>query len=350
MPNYTDLKRIHDPVKRKRIVRGLKALQAGMNADGGAIPPKSANDTLLLASWNLREFDSGKYAYRNEEAYHYIAEIIDRFDIVALQEVRKSLYPLQQLKRMLGSWWDFLVTDVTLGRAGNSERMAFLYDRRKVDFTGLAAELVLDEVIALADRELQLARSPYIAGFRAGWAYFTLVTVHIYYGKGVPVDERRLAEITALAKTIAKNSGDFSSANVYAPDAVPKRDNLLLLGDFNIFNRKDVTMEALTAAGFRVPDALQSIPGSNVAKDKHYDQIAYYKELRSMKPTGRAGVFDFYEHVYREDQEADYAAERQEKPGRSFRDWRSYQMSDHLPMWVEFQVNDTEAYLDQLAG
>lgn len=350
MPNYADLKRIADVDKRKRIVRGLKALRAGINAEGGAIPPKTASDTLLLASWNLREFDSGKYRYRDVEPYHYIAEIINRFDIVAIQEVRKSLFPLQQLKRMLGSWWDFLVTDVTLGRSGNSERMAFFYDRRKVDFTGLAAELVLEEAIPAADRQVQFARSPYVAGFRAGWAYFTLVTVHIYYGEGTPVDARRLAEITALGKTIASYAGDFSGANVYGPEDKPKRDNLLLLGDFNIFNRKDVTMEALTAAGFRVPEALQTIPGSNVTKDKHYDQIAYYKELRSMKPTGRAGVFDFYDCVYREEQEADYAAERQEKPGRSFREWRTYQMSDHLPMWVEFQVDDSDAYLDELGA
>ncbi|MDI6837661.1 MAG: endonuclease, partial [Rhizobiaceae bacterium] len=121
MPNYADLKRITDVEKRRRIARGLRGLRAGINAEGGAIPPKTASDTLLLASWNLREFDSGKYRFRDVEPYHYIAEVINRFDIVAIQEVRKSLFPLQQLKRMLGSWWDFLVTDVTLGRSGNSE-------------------------------------------------------------------------------------------------------------------------------------------------------------------------------------------------------------------------------------
>ena len=60
---------------------------------------------------------------------------------VAVQELRQSLYPLQRLQRILGSWWDFIVTDVTLGTSGNSERMAYLYDRRKGSFTGLAAEL-----------------------------------------------------------------------------------------------------------------------------------------------------------------------------------------------------------------
>jgi hypothetical protein len=118
-----------------------------------------------------------------------------------------------------------------------------------------------------------------------------------------------------------------------------------VLGDFSIFNRKDATMQALTAAGFVVPTALQNVPGSNVDKNKHYDQIAYYKKLVRMNPTGRAGVFDFFEHVYRLQDESDYAAERAQKPGRSFKDWRTYRMSDHLPMWVEMNIDDGDASL-----
>jgi hypothetical protein len=33
------------------------------------IPGRSATDTLLLATWNIREFDSGKYGYCSEECY-----------------------------------------------------------------------------------------------------------------------------------------------------------------------------------------------------------------------------------------------------------------------------------------
>ena len=95
---------------------------------------------------------------------------------------------------------------MTLGISGNAERMAYLYDRRKVTFTGLAAELVLPKDQDAPEEPVQLARSPYIAGFRAGWAYLTLATVHIYYGKGVAVDPRRLSEITAFSQTIAKNA------------------------------------------------------------------------------------------------------------------------------------------------
>ena len=339
MPYYAGIKQIKEEATRSRTVAGVRRLRSALSAE---IPARSATDSLLLATWNIREFDSGKYGYRSQESYYYIAEILSRFDLIAIQEIRNGLYPLQNLQRLLGNWWDFLVTDVTLGTSGNSERLAYLYDRRKVDFMGLAAELVLPGNV------LQLARTPYIAGFRTGWAYLTLATVHIYYGAGVTVDPRRLDEITAFSKTLAKNAGKLSSAPQYAPDLPPVPDNLIMLGDFNIFNRKDATMQAITQAGFVVPNELQSIPGSNVDKNKHYDQIAYYQKLNRMKPTGRAGVFDFFEHVYRQEDEGRYADERAQKPGRSFKDWRTYRMSDHLPMWIELSIDDGDAYLDSI--
>jgi hypothetical protein len=55
------------------------------------------------------------------------------------------------------------------------------------------------------------------------------------------------------------------------PDQPPAPDNLIMLGDFNIFNRTDVTMQAITQAGFVVPEELSSIPGLNVDKNQHYD-------------------------------------------------------------------------------
>jgi hypothetical protein len=344
MPYYAGLKQIEDVTVRKRTVAGLKRLRAAL---AEAIPPRRQTDSLLLATWNIRELDSGKYGYRSDEPYYYIAEILSRFDLIAIQEVRDGLYPLQRLQRMLGSWWDYIVTDVTLGKSGNAERMAFLFDKRKVSFGGLAAELVLPKADGAAENPLQLARTPYIAGFKAGWAYLTLVTVHIYYGTSVAIDPRRLEEIKALGQLIAKNAPKFSCAPQYAPGMKPVADNLLLLGDFNIFKRTDATMQALVESGFQVPPELQSIPGSNVTKNKHYDQIAYLKQLARMKPTGKAGVFDFFEHVYRLDQESEYAPERGDR-GSSYKDWRTYRMSDHLPMWIEFSIDDADAYLNEL--
>ena len=49
-----------------------------------------------------------------------------------------------------------------------------------------------------------------------------------------------------------------------------------VLGDFNIISKEHETMKALERAGFVVPPKLKTIPGSNVEKDKAYDQIAFW--------------------------------------------------------------------------
>ena len=62
------------------------------------------------------------------------------------------------------------MTDITLGAAGNSERMAFLFDRRRVEPSGLACELVVPEEwlneIAPDALRRQFARTPYAVSFR----------------------------------------------------------------------------------------------------------------------------------------------------------------------------------------
>ena len=346
---YRDLKNIADVGVRKRTVEGLIRLRAALDKD---VPRKTATNTLLLATWNIREFDSGKYGYREPESYFYIAEILSRFDLIAVQEVKDGLYPLQTVTKILGSSWDYLVTDVTLGTSGNIERMAFLYDKRKVSFTGLAAELVLEKKRGEKEEPRQFARSPYIAGFRAGWAYFTLLTVHIYYGEGKALDPRRLQEIQDFAATAAKHADKFNSAPQRKPGVAAKRNNLIMLGDFNIFKPEDATMTAITDAGFVVPDELKELPGSNVARNKYYDQIAYYKALSAMKPTGAAGIFDFYEHVYRATDETSdeetYKSQWSATKSTGYKDWRTYQMSDHLPMWIEMSIDDSAGYLSWL--
>ncbi len=73
----------------RRIAEGLlKLKEAFQEVD---LPRRNLSDTLLLATWNIREFDSTKYGVRGREPIFYIAEIVDRFDLVAIQEVREDL-------------------------------------------------------------------------------------------------------------------------------------------------------------------------------------------------------------------------------------------------------------------
>ncbi|SDF62819.1 Endonuclease/Exonuclease/phosphatase family protein [Dyadobacter soli] len=320
------------------------------------IPQKDLESNLLLATWNIREFGTPKYGGRRPEALYYIAEIISKFNLVAVQEVRKDLKALKELMKILGSNWEYIVTDVTEGKQGNEERLAFVFDSRKVKFGGLAGEMVLppmetkdpDTKQTIYTPSKQLVRTPFMCGFKAGWTDFVLTTVHILYGESAADDPNRIEEIRNLATAMAsKAKGQYE----WSP-------NLVLLGDFNIFSKTDQTMTAITDAGFIVPQEIQALPGSNAPKNKFYDQIAFMVRENRFETTGKAGVLDFFETVYRKQDEAlyesvmgdDYHTDskgnpRKDKTGYYKTYYRTFQMSDHLPMWVEIKIDHTDAYL-----
>jgi hypothetical protein len=141
----------------------------------GKIPPKRDGvSNLLIATWNLKAFASLTETWtagpnhspkRDWRALWAITEIISRFDVIALQEVKGDLKALRTLLKTLGGDWQFLMTDVTRGHQGNEERLAFLFDARRIKLSGLACELVVPEerlqTIAPDALTRQFARTPY---------------------------------------------------------------------------------------------------------------------------------------------------------------------------------------------
>ncbi|MGB0714059.1 MAG: endonuclease/exonuclease/phosphatase family protein [Gammaproteobacteria bacterium] len=198
----------------------------------------------------------------------------------------------------------------------------------------------------------QFSRTPFIASFQAGWLKLNLATVHIYYGKGETGLTRRKEEIRRLTKMLANRakSDKDSDAESY----------FIALGDFNIVSRDHDTMDALNTNDFMVPEALQSLPGSNVDKSKWYDQIAVWmgESTRTANYTRvmayRAGVFDFFETVFTEEERDEYAPLMRKTDSEelysksSYKNWRTFQMSDHLPMWVELHIDFSKEYLEDV--
>lgn len=191
----------------------------------------------------------------------------------------------------------------------------------------------------------QFARTPFLISFQAGWLKLNLATVHIYYGADDPAQlEQRRSEIELLTAALAnKAQGEF---------AQDKEAFLGVLGDFNIIGAGHPTMSALESSGFLIPEALKAIPGSNVERNKAYDQIAFWEPRRAggyaRLDVRAANVFDFFEHVMHRDEEAVYRAEAPDngmKETTRFADWRTYKMSDHLPMWIELRSDFGEEYL-----
>jgi hypothetical protein len=74
----------------------------------------------------------------------------------------------------------------------------------------------------------------------------------------------------------------------------------------------------------------------------------------SLQELPYAGVINYYKQIYLDSEENTYA----EEMGKAYKDkknekdkteyykqWRTYQMSDHLPMWIELKVDFGEDYL-----
>jgi len=300
------------------------------------VPAKIPDRNLLVATWNLRGFGDLTESWKAGEndtpkrdlhALRCIAEIISRFDVIAIQEVKGTLKCLRHMLKLLGPDWGVILTDVTRGAPGNSERMAFVFDMRKVRISGLACELVvpkeqLDKIGPDSLNE-QFARTPYAVSFWSAGKTFILVTLHVIYGKKA---EERVLELKAIADWLAEWARDVSEWD----------HNLMTLGDFNIDRKGDKLYNAFMSTGLHVPEDLYKVPRTIFSDpekpdtDKFYDQIAWFKgdndaPALSLKYV-QGGTFDFTKAAL--------------KSLNLTKSQLSYRISDHYPLWVEFQVRE----------
>lgn len=372
--NYAGLRR--DLAKKdgaaERCAQRLLAIRERL----APIRARKSDGSLLLATWNIRDFDSNKFAWgpRLPETFYYLAEMISCFDLVAIQEVNEDLGPFRKLMRILGREWDYIVTDVTEGSGGNGERMAFVFNTEKVWFRKIAGEIVLpDGQLVVARKRVkpkeqpdipattvetrqQFARSPFLVAFQSGWFRFSLCTVHIYYGDDTGDKlQQRIDEIRKLIAFFAKRQ----DATTPDTDHLGAPENYILLGDFNVVSPEHETMVALQSKGFKIP---AEIDGDKVrqASDHFYDQIAVRVKDKRFKVMG-GGMVQLFDDVFRDEDLDTYAAcipiedpEKKTKfkattPEDRYRKWRTWQMSDHAPLWMELRTDFADDYLQEIA-
>ncbi len=309
----------------------LAQLEDGLDAE---LPSKDLDRNLLVATWNIRAFgdlsdswergtkDSPK---RNLADALAIAEILSRFDVIAIQEARANLRALRHVLKALGPEWGLILTDVNPPPVGNGERLAFVFDTRRVRPSGLAAELVVPDEwlksgkIAEGALREQFVRTPYAVSFVSGGQTFILITLHVIYGSEAA---ERTGELQAIAEWLAewakRTAEDYNQ-------------NLICLGDFNVDRKDDPNFKALTSTGLEPPAELQGL--SRTVSDKpgaehYYDQIAWFTEKGRAQLTlayegpGHAGRFEWTKHLLEE-----MAAQE-----------KSWHISDHYPLWVEFRT------------
>jgi len=238
----------------------LAALERLEDALDEGIPRKRAGENLLIATWNIKalarvtkrwtstESDSPK---RNLQDLCCIATVISHFDVVALVEIKRELEALRFLMAILGSKWGFIVSDVTEGTGGNSERLGFIFNLDRVRPSGMAGELVIpDDELKLSDAVLreQFDRTPYKVSFASGEEAFTLVSLHIVWGDR-PSD--RAPELGGFARWMRDHAEDEDEFN----------RNLIALGDFNIDRMGDPNWNAFVIEnGLSPPAELLELP------------------------------------------------------------------------------------------
>ena len=303
------------------MVATLESLQQGLDK---TIPPKRVGENLLIGSWNLRAFsgvtekweagpeDSPK---RDLRSLLFIAEVLARFDVVVLQEVRRNSSAMEQLIAAMNQYhdrWGYMYSE--MGQAmGNEEQAAVVFDIRRLRPAGFqgpisAASLGLNEYIV--DHSLYV--TPFAHSFDMRGMAFTLLRLLFNYGRpdaeGVSETLREIRQWALREKAAGKS--------------------LITVGDFA--DRKDQTTKLIRDSRLRPPAELEGITdtagdGSGLQRVPYYDQLAWFVDSKgeavmSLQYLHNGGAFDFTKYVFA-------------NLPLSQMTWR---ISDHLPLWAEF--------------
>ncbi len=282
--------------------------------------PKKSQDKLLIASWNIANLG---LQHRHTDHYMIIAEIINWFDIIAVQEVNNNLEGLKNIESELASHYDIVFSDT----GGNNERSAFIYDSRNIKLLELIGEVAVapkDHKYIKIDGVKEVFkgfdRNPYLSTFQWNNFVFALITVHSFSGGKSKKDlQRRALEAYAISR--------YAALRRKSKYAFTK--NIITLGDFNIpkIERGDIVYEALMSRGLKLPEHSTKVY-SNINNDKQFDQIAFLPSLKSKIITD--GVFDFDSVIFPD-------LWKNESP-KNFRAYLRYYISDHRLLWLQIKL------------
>ncbi len=290
------------------------------------IPSSSLDESLNICTWNIRHWGQKR---RMRFSLHCIAEIFFQFDLIAVTELRRNVSELKYVLELLGPFWKAVFSDYTTDAGGNKERIAFVYDSRAVKFTGLAAETdgprKKNRTTGQYVPKFNWWRKPYLASFRAGHFDFVLLAAHLQWGT-TGGREKELAELAKWVQAFQKDE--------YRVD----RD-VIALGDFNIPNYGSKLYKAVSQFGLSAPESILNLEhGSNLMKNKRYDQILHHPAITGSVFSDHGGVIDFYKGNY-----------KRFKPYKDLTKTKfTYELSDHLPLWVQLNLDVEDEQLDQL--
>lgn len=163
---------------------------------------------VKVMTWNLMNLGKSK----TPEQITYIASILDKADIIAIQEVvtnptgaQTTAKIHQELNNSTGSKWDYVISEPTQSSPYRSERYVYFF---KTGSVKLKSKPYLDQHFAQ-----QIEREPYVATFTYKGKEITLMNFHALPKKHQP-------------ETEIKYFRNYPS--LYSDH------NLVFLGDFNL--------------------------------------------------------------------------------------------------------------------
>lgn len=323
--------------------------------------PSSTDKNLLLASWNIANLGEQK---RGAPAAAVIAHILKRFDLIAVQEVKDNFRDFTNIVALMGSKYDFVMSDT----AGNNERLAYIFNTKKILPSNLFGEIALrpreypkhtvqahyrqggvDKVQTFRNlRYTPFDRNPFIGSFTTGNFEIVMANVHLYFGAFQNSTSeanrkkyaRRVLEIYALA--------DWANDRSKGGNAWNKA--VVLLGDMNVPNMEnnEATLKALQKFGWKsvrffdgtqtaTTDSLTRVGGSNLGNDRTYDQIAFAPNSLQSQVVSH-GVFDYDQAVFKSKWSQLAGNLSHKKAVTAFNRYLKFYISDHRPVWVELSL------------
>lgn len=267
-----------------------------------APPPQNVDNgqTIRIASFNIQVFGNTKASkpYVMQE----LADIVNQFDVVAIQEVRsKNEYLIPnfvQLVNRSGRRFDHVIGP-RLGITTSKEQYVYLFDTQKI-------EIDHQSVYTVSDPDGLLHREPLVATFRTRVdpaQAFTFTLINMHTDPDIVSEEM---DVLAEVYRVVRRSGRGE-------------DDIILLGDFNTDDRN------LGRLG-QLPGMMPLIAGvwTNTRQNKQYDNIIIHQPSTT-EYAGRSGVFDFMRFKNLSLQQA-------------------VQVSDHFPVWAEFSVYERDSF------
>lgn len=259
-----------------------------------------AQDTLTIASFNLRVFGQSKA--EKEVVLITIADIIKKYDIVAIQEIRdkeeKAIIKLLSVVNGAGNDYA-LVVGTRLGRTNSKEQYAFFYRTSFVEMLG--------EPETWEDAQDQFEREPFLIMFKSKSGTFDFVLINIHTK---PEDAAK--EIALLPSVMQYGENYFEESDI------------LCLGDWNAdgsYFDEDTYQNLFPSQQYfwMIPNSADT----TIAKQSNtYDRMAGTIALQS-DWTGEWGVFRF-----------------DEETGFKETGVKAIDISDHYPVWANFYINN----------